>query len=259
MGKLIRGTVQDPNEMWEKRVPIDKAILNFLEKGPKGLNQIIEYIHANDPQPTYYTKIGILKILNNLLEENLIEKSRERRPQYFLTNKALNDTTLKAILFSSDTKQLLLNNFSCIVPGKEKEFLKDMIVKIGLFHMYLYLKSWEYVKGHKSPKNLESRLTWLRHSFPLKGFPFFMDEKISYLRPKAMKNTDVVKIDSKTQQEYDLKTVIKFENMIQDLYPEQIDLLNSLWFRLPETLQSTKAMIKDCKIINRKRKYKKKI
>jgi hypothetical protein len=65
MARRTVGTIRDPDDPWEKRIPIDKGIEKFLMKGDKELGELLKLIKESDPDPKY-TKMGVLEVLKRL-------------------------------------------------------------------------------------------------------------------------------------------------------------------------------------------------
>lgn len=258
MVRRTTGTIKDPDNPQGVRIPVDLGIMKFLKDGGRQIIEILKHVQSNEPKPTKYTEMGIRKILRRLEGNEQIKKQVEGGyRKYYLTDMVVRDVTLQTILFSKYAQQGLLNKFSSMILGMEESFLKSTVEKIGIYHIYVYLKSWDFFYNEKSPLTSGlSRLLWLQGTLPIDGFSYYMDQQMVNLSSKTQKNPIIERIEFEDGKGLDSKKKLQLENLLRKLYPMEMDFLDELWHSLPKTLKNTKNEIDAAKQFNRIRKKK---
>jgi hypothetical protein len=217
MRNKIVGTITDPDDVWGRRIAIDKGIIKFLIRGDKTLGELRILVAQHNPQPEY-TKMGVLKVLERLKKKVRKHKPRgERYPKYSLTDSALRDITIQANLFSIDASKKVLNEYH-VDQNNIDSFLEELVRGIGVYTLFNYFHSFKFTSTKYSHKqNMEKRQAWIQQTIPMQGLSWIIERAFDRFMPDKDYMRKIF------EDEKSMKFLSEFEDKLQKSFPEEFD------------------------------------
>lgn len=209
----------------------NQLIKKFLnEKKTVTFGEIREHLSKNG---IYYTRKGLSLRLQALRRQSIIGRRpiKQGHFSYYLTAKGQHDIALQAEVFGSYAEGLLRIHLPPFDHHhNEKYFIKRIVTRIGFFMLLSFLQSLKLTSIKKSHKeNIGLMRDWLANSNPINGLANYFGTVINISLKSSMEESFIpICVSGKKMAE-----TIRFEKILQKLYPEEYDFMINRLSELP--------------------------
>lgn len=186
---MVLGRYRKFTTIENHRVTADKFVVKLLyENKELRYSQIRKMLEENGMK--YADHKGFDLVLERLQKKKIvtkIEKTKSRlHPVYVLTKKGFSDLNLNAEFFSDILIERLTESVDETSTKDNELFLKKIAEMTGLYIIYCYLQSWEFISSEDGRHEFyKIRQNWMEATLSSSNVMKLVHEGISRLFPKT--------------------------------------------------------------------------
>lgn len=223
-----------------------RLVEQFLFENGRSRRGPIEKYLQDKSGKKYSDHKGLDYILDKVIENGKIRKLPKGPgrpyPEYELTQKGMNNIGLEANVFATDASRELLNYF-IISSGTTSSLLEEIIRKIGIYTIFVYLQAWRNTLSTNSRKeNVELVNTWINHVLPMRDLSTYLEQLVIHLSSSSEKNKTYIFEDENKK-----KILKDLQKELGKLYPDDTNLCQAVFETISSRVKEEKNKMYDRK------------